>query len=314
MTALQAWQSFFSRSLATRLDPSDFESYVQILSTKQPLSASRTSDLFLRPTETNAISLDPRVVRYVQVLLELKLVSVPSVLRALWKVSSFRDQNGHQDGQQKVSIGGETGEKTAGKTRDDGKRWNNSYIAEETLFYRLTKYISSGTAPHNTQEAVELVMVCVQWMRTVISVQHAAQEMLGLSQTHTAEMTAQNMALGTLIIAVVENGRVLHALGKGSVPKPVRKELKDTLANFVPLLLQSSPQSAARLELFRTQTILAIEPVDKKERAADKEIEEILEEGMALGVESMVVADMPTMNSRAGLYVYLNSLVSALYP
>jgi mediator of RNA polymerase II transcription subunit 5 len=98
------------------------------------------------------------------------------------------------------------------------------------------------------------------------------------------------------------------------VPKPVRKELKDTLANFVPLLLQSSPQSAARLELFRTQTILAIEPVDKKERAADKEIEEILEEGMALGVESMVVGDMPTMNSRAGLYVYLNSLVSALYP
>jgi mediator of RNA polymerase II transcription subunit 5 len=298
MTALQAWQSFFSRSLATRLEPSDFESYVQILSTKHPLSPSRTSDLFLRPTETNAISLDPRVVRYVQVLLELKLVSVPSVLRALWKVSSFRDENGHQDGQQKVTIGGETGEKTAGKARDEGKRWN----------------ISSGTAPHNTQEAVELVMVCVQWMRTVISVQHAAQEMLGLAQTHTAEMTAQNMALGTLVIAVVENGRVLHALGKGNVPKPVRKELKDTLANFVPLLLQSSPQSAARLELFRTQTILAIEPVDKKERAADKEIEEILEEGMALGVESMVVGDMPIMNSRAGLYVYLNSLVSALYP
>jgi mediator of RNA polymerase II transcription subunit 5 len=143
-------------------------------------------------------------------------------------------------------------------------------------------------------------MVCVQWMRTVISVQHAAQEMLGLAQTHTAEMTAQNMALGTLVIAAVENGRVLHALGKGNVPKLVRKELKDTLANFVPLLLQSSPQSAARLELFRTQTILAIEPVDKKERA--------------LGVESMVVGDMPIMNSRAGLYVYLNSLVSALYP
>jgi mediator of RNA polymerase II transcription subunit 5 len=138
--------------------------------------------------------------------------------------------------------------------------------------------------------------------------------MLGLAQIHTAEMTAQNMALGTLVIAAVENGRVLHALGKGNVPKLVRKELKDTLANFVPLLLQSSPQSAARLELFRTQTILAIEPVDKKERAADKEIEEILEEGMPLGVESMVVGDMPIMNSRAGLYVYLNSLVSAFYP
>jgi mediator of RNA polymerase II transcription subunit 5 len=65
------------------------------------------------------------------------------------------------------------------------------------------------------------------------------------------------------------------------------------------------------LEVFRTQTMLAIEPVDKKEKAAEKEIEDILEEGMALGVESMVVAEMPIMNSRAGLYVYLNSLVSS---
>jgi mediator of RNA polymerase II transcription subunit 5 len=310
MTSLQAWQTFFARSLVTRLEPLDFESYVKILSSKHPLSASRISDLFLRPTEYNAVSLDPRVVRYVQVLLGLKLVTVPSVLRALWKVSSFRDQDGHQNVQEKDIAENENGEKTEGKAKEEGKRWNNSYIAEETLFYRLTKYISSGTAPHDTQEAVELVMACVQWMRTVISVQHAAQAMLGLAQTHAAEMSAQNMALGTLIVAVVENDRVLRALGKGSVPKPVRKELKDTLASFVPLLLQNSPQSASRLEVFRTQTILAIEPVDKKERAADKEIEEILEEGMALGVESMVVADMPTMNSRAGLYVYLNSLVS----
>ncbi len=247
---------------------------------------------------------------YVQVLLGLELVTVPSVLRALWKVSSFRGQSG----QEKDENGAENGEKNGAKAKDYGKRWNNSYTAEETLFYRLTKYISSGTAPHDTQEAIELVMVCIKWMRTVISVQQVAHEMLGLAQTHTAEVNAQNMALGTLIVAVVENGQVLRALGKGSVPKATRKEFKDTLANFVPLLLQSSPQSAARLEVFRTQTLIAIEPVDKKERAADKEIEDILEEGMTMGIESMVVADMPTMNSRAGLYVYLNSLVSRIPP
>jgi mediator of RNA polymerase II transcription subunit 5 len=249
-------------------------------------------------------------VRYVQVLLGLELITVPSVLRSLWKVSSFRGQSEHQNGHEKLNTGEDNGQKTGGKGKSDGKRWSNSYIAEETLFYRLTKYISSGTAPHNIQEAVELVMVCIQWMGTVITAQQAAHEMLGLAQTNTAEMNAQNMALGTLIVAVVENGQVLRALGKGSVPKATRKELKDTLANFVPLLLQSSPQGAARLEVFRTETLLAIEPVDKKERAADKEIDDILEEGMALGIESMVVADLPSLNSRAGLYVYLNSLVS----
>lgn len=251
-----------------------------------------------------------------QVLVHLGLVTVPSVLRAMWKCSSFRDQDG--GGARSGLVDNNSGNgngigemEKLGKREETGKRWSNSYIAEETLFYRLTKYISSGAAPRDTQEAVELVLACVQWMRTVVSVQQAAQEMLGLAQTHTAEMNAQNMALGTLIVAAVESGRVLHALGKGNVPKHVRKGLKDTLASFVPLLLQSSPQSAARLEVFRTQTMLAIEPVDKKEKAAAKEIEDILEEGMALGVESMVVAEMPTMNSRAGLYVYLNSLVSS---
>jgi mediator of RNA polymerase II transcription subunit 5 len=313
MTSLQTWQHFLARSLATRLEPSDFESYVQLLSTKHPLPASRISDLFLQPTEYNDASLDPRVVRYVQVLVHLGLVTVPSVLRAMWKCSSFRDQDGGGPRSGLVDSNPEDGNGGVEKLgkREEGKRWSNSYIAEETLFYRLTKYISSGAAPRDTQEAVELVLACVQWMRTVVSVQHAAQEMLGLAQTHTAEMNAQNMALGTLIVAAVENGRVLHALGKGNVPKHVRKELKDTLASFVPLLLQSSPQSAARLEVFRTQTMLAIEPIDKKAKAAEKEIEDILEEGMALGVDSMAVAEMPTMNSRAGLYVYLNSLVSS---
>ena len=79
---------------------------------------------------------------------------------------------------------------------------------------------------------------------------------------------------------------------------------------FVPLLLQTSPQSAARLELFRTQTLVAIQPVEVKEQTdAHKEIDEILDETMNLGIDSIVVAELPIMNSRAGLYLYLNSLV-----
>jgi mediator of RNA polymerase II transcription subunit 5 len=31
---------------------------------------------------------------------------------------------------------------------------------------------------------------------------------------------------------------------------------------------------------------------------------------MGLGIDSIVVVELPTMNSRAGLYIYLNSLVS----
>jgi mediator of RNA polymerase II transcription subunit 5 len=305
MSSLQTWQKFLAHSLATRLEPEAFESYIQILSAKHPLPPSRISDLFLRPTEDNTVCLDPRIPRYLQVLLAHQLVTLPGVLNSLWKVSSYRPLPSEgNDG-----IDGKEGDSSAEKkhAKDDGKRWTNSYTSEETLFYRLTKYISSGTAPKDVQEAVELVIVCIQWMETVVAAGNAAHEMLGLG--HTEEMAAQNMALGTLIVAVVENSLVQRSVEKGSVPKTVRKQLSKTLASFEPLL-QNSPLSAARIAVFRTQTLVQIEPVDKKERAADKEIEDILDE--ATGLESMVVVDLPVMNSRAGLYIYLNSLVSTL--
>lgn len=82
------------------------------------------------------------------------------------------------------------------------------------------------------------------------------------------------------------------------------------MAGFVPLLLQSSPQNAQRLDVFRTQTLITILPVDKKERAANAEIDEILDSTIGMNIDSIVVTDLPTVNSRAGLYIYLNSLVS----
>ena len=315
MSTVEAWAKFLSHSLATRLDFETFESYVQLLSTKHPLPSDRISDLFLRPTDTNNASLDPRIPRYVQIMIGLELVTLPSVLKALSKHSTVgtlgdTEQATGEDEEKQ----GENGQQEEGRKRlekEKGNRWTNSYSAEEMLFYRLAKHISAGSAPRNSQEAVELVLVCIQWMELVISAGHnGVHEMLGLGGAHTEELGAEAMALGTLVVAAVENGQVLRALGKGSVPKGTGKQLSKALAKFVPLLLQSSPQSAARLELFRTQTLVAIEPVDKKEMAAHKEIDELLDGNMELGIDSIVVADLPNMNSRAGLYIYLNSLVS----
>jgi mediator of RNA polymerase II transcription subunit 5 len=257
--------------------------------------------------------LDPRVTKYVQILLSLQLVNVPAVLKALLKYSSFSrntsDQNGSNGSGEGTQLGIDGGEK--GST-SKYKYWRNSYGVEETLFYRMATSIVSGSAPHDTNETVELVKASIQWMDVVIAASNSAQEMMGLDQTHTREKNAQSMALGTLVIAIVENARVQHALNKGTVPKTTRKDLSKTLASFVPLLLQT--QAAARLELFRTETLVSIEPVDKKAMAADKAIEDILDEsiGFAPGLENIVGEEVPVVNSRAGLYIYLNSLVSII--
>lgn len=309
MSTIVNWQTFLTHSLATRLPPETFESYVQILNSRYPLSSNRICDIFLQPREGSDYALDTRATKYIRILLSLKLVTVPAILKTLLKVSSYSKQPEGHDRHDELMKDARDGNRE--KEARPPRWWRNSYGAEETLFYRLAKIISSGTAPSKIDEATELVKVCIQWMEVVIAASHAAQEMMGLDQTHTQEKNAQTMALGTLVIAVVENTHVLHALSNSSVPKATRKDLSKTLANFVPLLLQNSAQAAARLEVFRTETLIAIEPVDKKEMAADKAIEDILDEsiGLAHGVDSMVVEEVPIMNSRAGLYIYLNSLV-----
>ncbi|KAG0648230.1 Mediator of RNA polymerase II transcription subunit 5 [Hyphodiscus hymeniophilus] len=312
MSAAHSWTKLLSHSLAIRLDVETFGSYVQQLATKHPLSSAQISDLFLRPTGFNDASLDPRIPRYVQTMLNLELVSVPSILKALQRYSTFGIQaEASHDDQNEDTNGSEEKEKDMmDGAKQKWKRWTHSYATDEMLFYRLAKYITSGSAPRNIQQAVDLISVCIQWMELVSTAVNSQHEILNLGAHGNAEeISATTMALGTLLVAVIENGYIIRALSKNNVPKGTGKQLSKTLANFVPSLLQSSPQSAARLELFRTQTMIEIEPVDKKEIEAKKEIDAILDEGMGLGIESIVVEDLPTVNSRANLYIYLNSLV-----
>ena len=63
---------------------------------------------------------------------------------------------------------------------------------------------------------------------------------------------------------------------------------------------------AARLETFRTQTLPSFEPAEKK----DGEMAEMASYMDSLiGSESFQIPLVPTVNSRAGLYIYLNAAV-----
>lgn len=72
--------------------------------------------------------------------------------------------------------------------------------------------------------------------------------------------------------------------------------------------MQSASQIADRLESFRTGTLASFEPLDKKNEAAKAEFDELLES--TLGLDNFPVTELPVINTRAGLYVYLNACVS----
>ena len=90
------------------------------------------------------------------------------------------------------------------------------------------------------------------------------------------------------------------------------KVFSQYLAIFISLLLESSSMIAERLELFRTQNLLPLEPLGKKPQAPNDEIDPNIDTNTELGIDSIPVVDLPVMNSRAGLYIHLHSLVSIL--
>lgn len=245
-----------------------------------------------------------------QVMLRLEMVNIPSILKALYKYSTFGAVSEGQDAEainkDTQTSGEEDGPRESRKPTEQRKRWTNSYAAEEMLFYQAAKYITSGSAANDIQETVDLILVSARWMDLVTTAGNRANDILNLGHAQAQEMGATTTALGTLMVAVVDNGRVVQALSKKKCPKGTIAHLSKALMGFVPLLMHSHPPTAGRLELFTTQTLAAIEPPEKE--TASVAIDDILDGGMNL-VDSLVVEDVPNMNSRAGLYIYLNALV-----
>jgi len=230
-------------------------------------------------------------------------------LRALRKYSA------HEGREKNIGALGnvlDNGDPSRDEQRDTGARlrWKHSCASEEAIFYRLAKHIHNGRGPKSRREALDVIIAAIQWIDAAITMQQQANSLLSISVTVAHESTAQAIALAALIVAIVENDQVQQALRKGKDAAATGKELSALLESFIPLLSQSNPQSATRLALFRTQTLPSIVPAEKKVKAntASGEIDALIGEG--LGVESIVVQELPVVNSRAGLYVYLNALVS----
>lgn len=216
------WRIFLRNALQTRLDIPAFTSFLPLLLQRAPLSSSAICAIFLAPpAQSTPDSIDPRVLRYLPVLLTEGLVGAGAILTALRRVSSLgngdegiaNDDATEADGTQKVTKDAET-----------ELRWRDSCIAEESIFYRIAKHVSSGLAPVDVREADHILTVAMAWMEAVTRglSQAAGNELLTMAGAATVrsatrmrkvdEASAVAMALGTLVISLVENPVVLRFL------------------------------------------------------------------------------------------------------
>lgn len=95
-----------------------------------------------------------------------------------------------------------------------------------------------------------------------------------------------------------------------------RKVFSESLASFVQVIQQSPQlpqfqQFINKLELFRTEVLAPLDPVDKSKQAANAVMDDILDS--TVGVDSLVIPEVPIANTRAGLYIYLGASVCFIH-
>lgn len=397
-TSLHAWTAFLAHALAVRLDVETFAEFAPRLAARHPLGPRLIAEVLLRPpgaagdsggissagsgsgkgktdgsfkravarggntNSSNSWGPDPRIPRYLDVLLDLRLVDVPGVLAAVWRYSTAHEladaAPGGPGALKAFGLGARPRKKAArrGKQSAGGNdadvmdldsegddvplsaspvRWRSSFAAEEGIFYRLTKSVAQGSGIRGTRDAALMATGLARWMAlfavassSLLTAQAEDDEEDGnkhgrgqgtASGTTTAmakaeqarhEMESARAAFIMLLLATCENPVVLRTL---ALPSPfaetARRALGEALAAFVPSILQASTEPIVqKLERFRTETLTSFEPVDGRAEAAKAEIDELLDSTM--GLDAVVLPEVPVVNTRAGLYIYLNAAVS----
>ena len=283
------------------------------IQSKHPLPADLIADFLLRPQPHNNQTLDPRIPPYITVLTRLGYINATSILKSMFRYSCNQEQLQTLLEQQRASQKADPNSVADNEKRADKTRiWKNSYWAEEVIFYHVLKLVMDGNALRNVKGALELVEVVSQWIKLFTAASNAfAADMMSNAQeiaSRRNEMDTARAAFLPLLLRLIDHDLVLKALSAPQV-KRVRKRLSDRMAAFVPTL-QPPPQFVSRLDMFRTETLAAMDPVDKRKQAEDTAVEELLDS--AVGLNTFEVQEIPIPNTRAGLYIYLNACVSAL--
>ncbi|KAI9848198.1 MAG: mediator complex subunit [Sclerophora amabilis] len=292
---VSTWTKFFDRCLHGRVGAAKFESFAKSLKNDNPIRSGRLTEICLKPRSQAAVAVDPLLPIYAEKLLEANLITVPDILRTLLKNSSLHHSS------------------AASQSREDGKdgevhEWHNPTELEEIMLFRISRQFTTGQHPRNLQETRNTLKAVSGWMSIVVAAsarEEMMQDMGGGMGSGQSESLIIRDALGMLVVALTENAKVASVLGD-SCPKDLRQKLARSLSLYIPFLSQTSIQAANRLEMFQRQHQIF-------DNTSTKGMNNVLGgidmEGMPVnGVDSLNVVDGPIINSRAGLYIYLNAL------
>jgi hypothetical protein len=191
-----AWSRLIQKSLYTRLDDKKFEEYAKFLYEESPLPSAAISQILLQPHERRKHGYrDPRLPRYVAILLRLGHVNEADVLRVLLQYSRLRE--------------GGSGGRTATTAKDGGgsaeERMYNSLDLDDLVLDRVARRVATTHQNLSKRDLWNITVALTEWMRLVVEMGN--REVLeGISPGLNATQERINLvvSLGMLVTNTVE--------------------------------------------------------------------------------------------------------------
>ena len=206
----EEWERLVSRCLQQRLPPAKLEKFATLLTARTPLSPASLADILLRPRSPAVTGFDPLIPLYVERLLESNRLRLPDILLVLLQRSRYHHSSGVADVER---------EEDALAT---DARWHNSAELEETILLRVARILMLARAPQTRAEGWSLLKTAADWMTAVVASSTRDQMMRDMSGSTAPVLTPDDMAvtdaLGTFVVALVENLRIVNLLS-GPGPK-----------------------------------------------------------------------------------------------
>ncbi|KAF2461655.1 mediator complex, subunit Med5 [Lineolata rhizophorae] len=347
----KAWSAFFAACFQRRIRADGFDAFATELHGRFPLPGPSLAALLLRPLglqqrrqlrrqpkahgtahggsqqqqhqqqqqqqqtqlPTSAV-VDPLILVYLDRLLAAEYVNCSDVLYVLlWLATGAHDeQDGHHHGPPKPAAGvpGAVADGAGQHQRDGDSRSASASSSrcppdlEEHVFFRLAKCFTAPDQPRTVADARRVLILAARWMSFLAasdSMQQAMAAADGIQHVQPQSAMVRE-AFGTLLLALTENQRVVGVLTH-LLSKEFRQSFGQNLSLFIPFLAQTSIQISNRLEVFQKEHGLGGESINDLAGTAEKASFD------AMQLEAIL--DLPAVNTRAGMYIFLSSLLAA---
>ncbi|KAI2785701.1 Mediator of RNA polymerase II transcription subunit 5 [Penicillium oxalicum] len=278
MSSVDQWKTFVKRCLARRVDVEEFQDLTQLMQRRVPLKENELLDLLFETRSTVNVTWDPLLPVYVEGLCKARQVKAASALKRLLAHSTIRK-----------------GPESKCKT--------STFMTDIKVIQDVMLSISTGAIPRVIPEAAELYDATAEWILAVVEwYNQTASEQNGGANT-SADALSLFESLGILLAALSGTNKGLEMLSSDHY-KDLRTKLGRALTAYIPLCVEVSLPLRQRLDALQKEFNLFGDQTSKQLDQSSMQSINVT----SLQFEASVM-DGPVINTRAGLYVYLNSML-----